>query len=150
MPRENKTAQRGLDSDYLALIRAFPLRPLRTAAEYQAALVILDRLAIRDEETLAPGERDYLDALTLFVERYDSDHAPQAQQSPLDMLRGLMENRGMTVSALGTVLKSKGVASEILAGKRRLNLTHMRRLADFFRVDPAVFMPGRQTLKKPA
>lgn len=132
--------------DYLALVRRFPLRPLRTAADYRAATAVLDGLAVRDEGSLAPDEQDYLDALTAFVEMYDDAHHPiEPPADPLDALRALMEHRQVTVTALGALFKSKGVASEILSGKRPLTLKRIEKLAAYFRVEPAIFVRPRPT-----
>jgi hypothetical protein len=46
---------RGAGGDYLALVREFPLRPIRDGAEYERAAAVLDRLILRK---LSPGEQD--------------------------------------------------------------------------------------------
>jgi antitoxin component HigA of HigAB toxin-antitoxin module len=45
-----------------------------------------------------------------------------------------------TTSELGKLIGSKGVASEILSGKRDLSKSHMTTLAKRFGVEPAVFL----------
>lgn len=129
--------------DYLDLVRRFPLRPIRTAAEYDAAADVLDALAVRGEGTLTAGEQDYLDALTAFVEMYDDAHHPaEPPADPLQTIRALMEHKGVTVTALGELFKSKGVASEVLSGKRPLTLKRIQKLAGFFGVTPAMLLPA--------
>jgi HTH-type transcriptional regulator / antitoxin HigA len=130
--------------DYLNLVRQFPLRPIRSVAQYTAAAAILDRLAVREEGSLTEGEQDYFDALTTFVELYDDEHADVKPPSdPKETLRSLMEHRQMTTSDLGKLFgNSKGVASEILSGKRAMSLKTINRLAAHFRVPPAVFLPS--------
>ena len=60
---------------YMALVRAFALRPIRNRREYDAAAAaIVDRLAVRPEGSLDPGEQDYLDTLTLLIQAYDDEH----------------------------------------------------------------------------
>jgi HTH-type transcriptional regulator/antitoxin HigA len=130
--------------DYLALVRRHPLRPIRTKAEYDAALSVLDKLAVREEGTLTPGEQDYLDALTAFVERYDDEHhaEPLPRPEPAALLREMMDQAGVTVTELGKLFGgSKGVASELVAGKRPWTLKSITKLADRFGVSPAVFLP---------
>jgi hypothetical protein len=55
----------------------------------------MNRLAVRDEGTLDAGEQDYLDTLVMLVESYDAKNGPidSSQVSPLELLKGLMENR---------------------------------------------------------
>ena len=128
---------------YLDLVRRFPLRPIRTKAEYARATGVIDGLAVREERTLSRDERDYLETLALLVEEYESRHRPAATPAePLDVLRHLMEAHGMNTSDLGRVLGSKGVASEVLNGKRSLSKAHMAKLAEKFHVDAGVFFPS--------
>lgn len=128
-------------TDYLRLVKLFPLRPLRSQAEYEAALRVVDELAVRDEESLSRGETDYLGELSTFIELYDAEHAPLATvESPLETIAELMEHRGTTVTELGKLFGSKGVASEILSGKRPLTLKTIDKLAAYFRVSPGCFI----------
>jgi HTH-type transcriptional regulator/antitoxin HigA len=128
--------------DYLDLVKRFPLRPLRSTAEYDAAVAILDSLFGRDD--LSAGRRQYVDALATFVEEYDKEHYPrQTTSSPIELLREMLDQRGMNTTALGVLFGSKGVASEVLNGKRDLNLNQIYKLAGHFKVDPGVFLSRR-------
>jgi HTH-type transcriptional regulator/antitoxin HigA len=123
------------------LIRRFSLRPLRDEAEYDAAAELLDTLAVRPEGSLSPGEQDYFDPLTLLVQAYDAQHAGPdvAGLTPLEMLKYLMEQAGMTTADLGRLLGNRGLASLVLHGRRSLSKTHIRKLAAHFKVSPALF-----------
>jgi len=65
---------------------------------------------------------------------------PMPESSGADMLRYLMEERGLKQSDLPEI-GSQGVVSEILNGKRELNIRQMRELAKRFHVSPAAFLP---------
>ena len=54
-----------------------------------------------------------------------------------------MDERGMKQSDLADI-GSQGVVSEILSGKRDLNVRQIGRLADIFHVSPATFFPQSQ------
>ncbi|MCI0639643.1 MAG: helix-turn-helix domain-containing protein [Gemmataceae bacterium] len=126
---------------YLALIDAFPLRPLRSDDDYDAALALLDSLAIRPEGSLDPAEQDYLDTLTMLVEAYDREHYADAKErDALSMLKYVMEESGMTQADLGRLLGNRALASLILNGHRQLSKSHIRKLADHFKVSPALFL----------
>ena len=129
-----------LPADYLRLVAEHPLRPIRSVGEYNCVAALIDTLSVRDE--LTPGEQDYLDALTVFVEAYDDAHEKDAfvDVSPIEMLKAPMEHRGMTTVALGELLGSKGAASEILHGKRGMSKAQMIKLAAHFHVDGGVFL----------
>lgn len=140
IPSPARPRRRAVADDYLRLVRRFPLRPLRDERDYDGAVAILDELVVRSD--LSPGETDYVDALTRFVEDYDDAHHPLAhfQATPLEVLRHLVERAGMTTSDLGRVIGSKGVASEILRGKRELSKSHIKLLSAHFNVSPAVLL----------
>ena len=127
---------------YLALIDVFPLRPLRCERDYDAAVEVLDTLAVRPEGSLDSGEQDYLDTLTMLVHEYDREHHDVAAEpcDPLTMLKYLMQESGMTQADLGRLLGNRALASLILNGHRRLSKSHIRKLADHFKVSPALFL----------
>jgi HTH-type transcriptional regulator / antitoxin HigA len=132
-----------ITDQYLELVKEFPLRPIRSKSEYRDAGKIIDRLAVRDEGTLSPGEQDYLETLSLLIEDYDRKHLPpETPADPIETLKFIMEESGMTVSALGKVLGSKSVASEVLRGKRSLSKANISKLAEYFRLDVSVFFPN--------
>jgi HTH-type transcriptional regulator/antitoxin HigA len=127
---------------YADLVGEFPLRPLRTKADYRRAGEVLDRLATAAEGSLSRGEQDYLETLILLVEDYDRRHRPAVDEpDPIAVLRHLMEANDMTVSDLGELLGSKGNASEILSGKRSLSKAHLAALSKRFAVNVSLFFP---------
>jgi HTH-type transcriptional regulator/antitoxin HigA len=130
------------DPSYLALIDIFPLRPLRSERDYDAAVRVLDTLAVRTEGSLEPGEQDYLDTLTMLVNEYDREHHDfeTEDRDPLSMLKYLMQESGMTQTDLGRLLGNRALASLILNGHRQLSKSHIRKLADHFKVSPALFL----------
>jgi len=128
-----------VSADYLRLVAQLPLRPINSKAEYDRAVTMVDQLVVRPN--LSRGERDYLDALTVFIEACDDDEeGGNPAVSPVEMLKALMEHRGMSSGDLGQLLGSKGAASEILHGKRGISKSYMAKLARHFRVDAGVFL----------
>ena len=59
---------------------------------------------------------------------------------PVDVLKHLMDAHDMSTTALGKLIGSKGVASEILSGKRGFSKSQMVTLAKHFGVEPALFL----------
>jgi HTH-type transcriptional regulator/antitoxin HigA len=125
---------------YLDLVRECPLRAIRTKAQYAEATQMASRLAIRGEDTLLPGEQDYLDALMVLIEAYDLAQLPWKKTSGVDLVKHLMEQAGMTLEELGKIVGSRPLASLILLGKREMSKQVMRRLGSHFKVEPGVFM----------
>ncbi len=126
--------------DYARLVAEWIPRPITDAKSYDAATAIIDRLSVRPEGSLSPGEQIYLDAVTRFVQLYDDERSePPAKKPPLDVLRYLMRESGMSQTQLGDVLGHRGLASLVLSGKRGFSPGIIRKLADHFNVDPALF-----------
>jgi HTH-type transcriptional regulator / antitoxin HigA len=117
-----------------------PLRVIRSEEEYDQAIEMLNRLSDLGRDQ-TPDEREYLLALAVFVEKYEDVHYPIPPASGVEMLRFLIEARELTQSdvAAGAALADSTI-SEILAGKRKLNIKHIDRLAQFFKVKPAFFL----------
>jgi HTH-type transcriptional regulator / antitoxin HigA len=67
------------------------------------------------------------------------EHHPISECSGVDVLRFLMEEHDLTQSDLPEI-GSQGVVSEILRGKRELNVRQIRALAKRFHVSPGVFI----------
>jgi HTH-type transcriptional regulator/antitoxin HigA len=130
---------RKTEDRYLELVRRFPLRPLRTDADLDAAVAVIDSLL--DRPKLSPPEQDYLDVLGDLVEAYETETVPMRPVGDADLLRFLIEQNRTTQSA---VADGAGIAestiSEVLAGKRKLNRNQIAKLARFFHVEPGAFL----------
>jgi HTH-type transcriptional regulator/antitoxin HigA len=136
----DRTGKRARDR-YFELVRRFPLRPLRTEAELDEAIALADELIDRDD--LGAGEEDYLDVLGDLIKRYEAEHHPIPPVTDAEMLRHLIEARGVTQAR---VAADTGIAestiSAILSGSRGLSRKHIEGLARYFGVSPAVFLSG--------
>ncbi len=123
---------------YFELVAQFPLRPLRSDEDMDAAVRVLDSLL--DRRDLTPGEADYLEVLGDLIERYEAEAHPMAPVSDADVLRHLIEARAVSQTEISA---ATGIAdstiSEILTGKRSLNRSHIGKLARYFHVSPEVF-----------
>jgi HTH-type transcriptional regulator/antitoxin HigA len=128
----------GRDS-YLELVLAFPLASIKSDAQLQAAQKVIDQLLARGK--LDNGGEMYLDALSDLVATYEDVHYAIEPASDAEMLRHLMEAKGVTQAELSretTIPKS--TISEILAGKKSFSRQMIRKLANYFRLDPRVLV----------
>lgn len=74
------------------------------------------------------------------LREYDDVRSSMDDVTDADLLRFLLEQHGLRQQDLPE-LGSQSIVSEILKGKRKLNLRHIRTLAQRFKVPPTVFLP---------
>src|SRR4051794_29699782 len=85
---------------YLDLVRQFPLRPLRTDADLDAAVAVIDALV--DRPHLLAAEQDYLDVLSDLVEAYEAETVPMRPVGDADLLSFLIGQKGVTQAGVAT------------------------------------------------
>ena len=116
-----------------------PLLTIRNEREYDRAVKLLNELL----DEIGTNERhplySFMDTLGTLIEAYEEEHHPVPASSGADMLRYLMEEHSLSQSDLSEI-GSQGVVSEVLNGKRELNIRQVRALAKRFHVSPAVFV----------
>ena len=116
--------------EYWELVRAFPLAPIRDDAHLEQALDVIDRLT--EQRVHSASAEEYLGALADLVFVYEQEHVTWPAVSGVDVLRHLMDEHDLSQADLAPLFGGRSVISEVLSGKRRLNLTHMTRLAARF------------------
>ena len=80
-----------------------------------------------------------METIGSLIETYESQYINEIEGNPLDALNALMEEHGLKQSDLSEI-GSQGVVSEILSGKRLLNVRQIKILSKRFKVSPAVFI----------
>ena len=116
---------------HLKLVLAFPLASFKSDDRLAEAQAVMDRLFTQGE--LDQAEEMYLDALSDLAATYEDAHHTIKPASDADMLRHLLDAKGVTQAQLS---KETGLAtsslSEVLAGKKPFSRQMIRKLADFF------------------
>ena len=122
-----------------------PFLAIRTEREYDAAVERLNALV--DEIGDHPKDPRYrlIETLSVLIEAYDREHHSLPAASDIEVLRFLMEEHGLTRKDLPEI-GSQGVVSEVLAGRRRLNLRQVRALAARFGIEPGVFIDAAKAV----
>lgn len=115
------------------------VNPIRTKADYRAALAVVSKLVDKDP---APGtpDGDRLDVLATLVEAFEAKHHPIPTPDPIEFLQHVMESRGLTRKDLEPCIGSRARVSEILNRTRPLTLTMIRRLSDALHVPADVLV----------
>jgi HTH-type transcriptional regulator/antitoxin HigA len=97
------------------------VRPLRSEADYEAAIEQIERYFENEPKPGTP-EADRFDLLALIIEDYERKHWPIDPPDTIDAIRYRMETGGYTQADLGRVLGSRQRASDILRRKRSLTM----------------------------
>lgn len=113
-----------------------PVLTVRSEADYDRAVARLNDLLDEVGDDTTHPLYGLLDTL---VHTYEVEHVAMPAATGVEALQYLMEEHGLTQSDLSDV-GSQGVVSEILRGKRRLNIRQIRALSERFGVSPAVFI----------
>jgi HTH-type transcriptional regulator / antitoxin HigA len=116
-----------------------PLLIIRNEREYNAAIKRLNELLDEIGDNEKHPLYSLLDTLGTLIHAYEEEHYPISNVTGVEVLRFLMEEHGLTQSDLPEI-GSQGVVSEVLNGKRELNIRQIRALAQRFGVSSAVFV----------
>ena len=137
---KTKTPKLGkIPTRYPELVALFMPRPLHDDVDYRNALAVLDTMA---GFKLNADQDDYFDAIATFVEKYEAAHhaIDNPAMTPVELIRALMDERGLSESDLGRLLGDRSLGHRILNGQRELSKAHIRVLADYFSLNPAALL----------
>jgi HTH-type transcriptional regulator/antitoxin HigA len=116
-----------------------PLLTIRNEREYNAAVKRLNEMLDEIGDNQKHPFYGLMDTLGTLIQAYEETYYPIPNATGVEVLRFLMDEHGLTQSDLPEV-GSQGVVSEILNGKRELNVRQIRSLAQRFKVSTAVFL----------
>mgnify|MGYP000933757201 FL=1 len=95
------------------------IRPIKTDADYRAALNDIENLMMAEPDTV---EGEKLDILVTLVEAYEAKHFPMDLPDPVEAIKFEMERKGLTVKDLEPMIGKSNRVYEILNHKRSLTL----------------------------
>ena len=110
-----------------------------TQEQYENAVKMLDELIDRIGEAENHPLASLMETLGTLIENYEKQTFPESVADPMGVLKFLMEEHHLNQADLAEI-GSQGVVSEILNGKRELNLRQIKSLSRRFNVSPAVFI----------
>lgn len=115
------------------------IKPIRNEEQYEFMLTRLDTLW-----DLTRGDEDHplwdlCELVGNLVHAYEDANHPSTDVKGVDALRFLMQEHGLCQGDLPEV-GSQGVVSEILSGRRDLNVRQIEELSNRFGVSPATFI----------
>ncbi|KTC89359.1 helix-turn-helix domain-containing protein [Fluoribacter dumoffii] len=109
--------------------------------EYEKLANMLDQLLDIVGDNESHELMGLVDVISYMISMYDEQHTDQLKKgTATEALQFLMDQHGLDQSDLKNEIGSQGVVSEILNGKRQLNISHIKKLAERFHVTPATFI----------
>ena len=107
--------------------------------EYDRLVEFLDHLLDTVEDNENHPLASMIETIGTLIEVYDEEHHPFSEGDPIGALKYLMEEHHLTQSDLPEI-GTQGVVSEVLSGKRVLNIRQIRALSERFNLSPATFL----------
>lgn len=115
------------------------LKPIKNNKQYVNALARVYSLM---QKELKPESKDSdeLEILSILIKEYEQEHYPVPKPSPLEAIKFRLEQMGMTEAELSHILGYRSRKSEILSGKRKLNLAMIRKLNEVLHIPAEVLI----------
>lgn len=117
------------------------LRPVQTEADFERMTAMMNALLDDvgdDEEHPLSG---LLELVSDLINRYEQTHHSIEAAAPKDVLRFLIESRGLKQDDLSAIVPQSNL-SAILAGKRKISAILAGKLGKYFGISAAVFVPA--------
>lgn len=122
--------------------RALPVRmaAIRNQADHDRAVAFMNQLldVVGDDEEHELA--DMLELMGKLIQDYESQHFALPNAQPAQVLRFLMDQHGLKQTDLASELGTQSVVSEVLSGRRHVNLRQAKALAGRFGVSVAAFI----------
>lgn len=115
-----------------------PLLTIHSEEEYDQAIERMNHLVDKVGTDETHPLYELLDTLGTIVHAYEEEHYQMPAVGGIEVLRYLMDEHALTQSDLPEI-GSQGIVSEILSGKRALNVRQIQALSQRFGVSPSVF-----------
>ena len=120
------------------------LKPIRTKADYEAALLTIERLWGAHRGT---PEGDRLDILATLVDAYENEHYPMDPPDAIEAIKFRMEQQGLDRKDLAEILGSRTRVAEVLNRRRGLSINMIRRLHEKLGISVEVLIRPIRTRK---
>lgn len=105
------------------------LRPIKNNQQYEDALARVYVLMQNDTKPDSK-ESDELEILSILIKEYENEHYAVPKPNPLEAIKFRLDQMNMSESELSEILGYRSRKSEILSGKRKLNLSMIRKVTE--------------------
>ena len=116
------------------------IKPIKTDADYNAALNEVERLMMAGPDT---PEGEKLDVMVTLIEAYEIKHFPMDLPDPVEAIKFEMERKGLSAKDLEPMIGKRNRVYEILNHKRSLTLKMIWKLHE------GLGIPAESLIKPP-
>jgi HTH-type transcriptional regulator / antitoxin HigA len=128
-------------TEYRDLLVEFAPHPIRSDADYRRTVAQLERIM---EPRPSAARSQLIEVFATLIERYESRDYPTPEQCPADVLKNLLDARGV---APGDLAKATGIPpstiSNVVARRRGISKANAIVLGAYFGVSASVFLDSR-------
>ncbi|HEX3862301.1 MAG TPA: XRE family transcriptional regulator [Stellaceae bacterium] len=115
------------------------IRPIRTEADYEAAIADIEQYFDNEPETGSP-EADRFDVLADLISAYERKHWAIEAPDPVAAIREIMAMKKLRQGDLAELFGSKSRASEFLNRRRGLTMDQARLLNERWNVPAEILL----------
>ncbi|HFB67261.1 MAG TPA: transcriptional regulator [Aeromonadales bacterium] len=116
------------------------IKPIKTDADYRAALKEIESLMMASPDT---PEGEKLDVMATLIDAYEARHFPFDLPDPVEAIKFEMERKGLKVKDLEPMIGKSNRVYEILSHKRSLTLKMIWKLHE------GLGIPAESLIKPP-
>lgn len=133
------------EEKYIDLLKALKIAPkvIETEAENEKCLAIVEALMFKGQSRTVE-ETALLRLMVMLIEEFEEKYysfKDWQQTTPHDFLQHLMEGKGIKqVDLIGILSLSSGLISSIVNGKRQISKEQAKKLGEYFKVSPSLFI----------
>lgn len=113
------------------------INPIKTEKDYDMALQRAESIFDAKPNSV---EADELDILVTLIEKYEQIHYPIENPDPIEAIKFMMEQKGITNNDLGVILKSRSRVSEIFNKKRALTIKQIRLIQENLNIPASILI----------
>jgi|HubBroStandDraft_5_1064220.scaffolds.fasta_scaffold334601_1 HTH-type transcriptional regulator/antitoxin HigA len=114
-------------------------KPIKNEKEFERMVARLEELDFATRP-LTPEETALRDVLGALVNVYEEAHHQLPEQPPCEMVKFLMEQRGLKQADLVPALGTRAQVSDVVTGRRGISKAQAKKLAEFFGMSVELFI----------
>ena len=113
------------------------IKPIKTKADYEKAMLRLEKIFDSKQNTSLGDEADIL---SMLIENYENEHYAIDAPDPIEAIKIRMEEMNLKQADLATIIGSKSRVSEVLNKRRKLTVDMIRNLTVVLKLSATVLV----------